>query len=97
MIRYRLSDQAKIDIKALWEHIAQDNTHAANRVMDQLYQAMLKLGEMPGMGHLREDLTEEPLRFWSVHRYLIIYRPDTDPIDIVRVISGHRDVAGLLA
>ena len=48
------------------------------------------------MGHLRTDLAQEPLRFWPVYSYLIIYRPDAEPLEIVRVLHGARDVAQLL-
>lgn len=51
---------------------------------------------MPAIGHLREDLTDEPLRFWPVRRYLIVYRSDSDPLEIVRVLSAYRDVKKLL-
>ena len=37
------------------------------------------------------------VRFWPVGRYLVIYRPAVDGIDIVRVLSGYRDIASLLA
>jgi plasmid stabilization system protein ParE len=42
---------------------------------------------------LREDLTDRPYRFWKVYSYLIIYRADTSPPRIVRVLHGARDVA----
>jgi antitoxin ParD1/3/4/toxin ParE1/3/4 len=58
---------------------------------------MRRLAEMPEMGHLREDLAEEPLRFWPVYSYLIIYRPDRNPLEVVRVLSGYRDIADLLS
>lgn len=49
------------------------------------------------MGHLREDLTRRPFRFWPVYSYLIVYRPETRPIQILRVLHGARDVKSLLA
>ena len=49
-----------------------------------------RLSHMPGMGHTRADLTERPVLFWSVHDLLVAYRPDTRPIEIVRVIHGAR-------
>lgn len=58
---------------------------------------MRRLAEMPEMGHSREDLADEPLRFWPVHSYLIIYRPDRSPLEVVRVLSGYRDIAELLS
>ena len=34
---------------------------------------MRRLAQTPLMGHLREDLTDEPVRFWSVYSYVIVY------------------------
>jgi plasmid stabilization system protein ParE len=48
------------------------------------------------MGHLREDLIDEALRFWSVYQYPIIYRAGAQPIEIVRVVSDYRDITQLL-
>lgn len=48
--------------------------------------------EMPRKGHVRDDLTAEPLRFWPVFSYLIIYRPKTSPVEIVRVLDRRRNV-----
>lgn len=47
--------------------------------------------------HLRPDLTPEDVRFWSVFKYLVIYRPGTKPLEIVRVLHGNRDVRRWLA
>jgi plasmid stabilization system protein ParE len=76
--------------------VAGDSITAADRLLDSICAAILRLVEMPLMGHLREDLVDEPLRFWSVRRYLIIYRPETSPLEIVRVLSGYRDISNLL-
>jgi antitoxin ParD1/3/4/toxin ParE1/3/4 len=50
----------------------------------------------PGIGHLRPDLTDADGRFWPVFKYLVIYRPDTKPLEIVRVLHGRRDVERIL-
>ena len=55
------------------------------------------LADMPGMGHSRDDLADETLRAWPVHSYLIVYRPAQRPIEIVRVVSGFRDLFALFA
>lgn len=57
---------------------------------------MRKLAQMPEVGHLRQDLSEEPLRFWMIYSYLIIYRPETRPLQILRVLHASRDVRRLL-
>ena len=36
------------------------------------------------------------MRFWVVHTYVIAYRTETEPIQVLRVFSGYRDLRGLL-
>lgn len=56
---------------------------------------MERLAEAPGLGHFREDLAPEPVRFWPVYSYLIVYLPDSDPLQVLRVLHGARDVAAI--
>jgi len=90
------SETARKDMLALWEYIAQDDIDAADRVRDTIREAINNLVILPGLGHRRDDVADEMLRFWPVFSYLIVYRPQTDPLEIVRVISGYRDIAALL-
>lgn len=92
-----ISPQALADLDDIWWYIAQDRSPAtADRVIDDIYAAINNLATFPGIGHLRDDLIDEPLRFWNVHNYLIIYRAEAKPIEIARVVSGYRDIARLL-
>ena len=50
---------------------------------------------MPGLGHLREDLTTLSVKFYQVQRYLIVYKPQK-PVGIVRIIHRSRDVGAIL-
>jgi len=54
------------------------------------------LGANPGIGHAREDLTHLPVKFWPVYSYLIVYDPETRPVQILRVLHGMRDVEEIL-
>lgn len=92
-----LTPRAELDLVEIWDYIAQDNIDAADRVLDQLESAMQKLAKVPGMGHIREDLVDRRHRCWPVYSYLIVYRPDTTPLQIIRVVSGYRDIAGLFS
>lgn len=94
MTRYVLAPLAKRDLQEIRDYIAKDSTTAARRVVRELRAAMESLVEMPGKGHLREDLGDD-LRAWVVYSYLIIYRPETRPLEVVRVVSGYRDVPEL--
>jgi plasmid stabilization system protein ParE len=62
-------------------------------------QACALLAKRPGIGHRRRDLcTDTCVRFHTVRIwYLIVYEIDTEPLRIVRILHGARDVAGELA
>lgn len=70
---------------------------AAARLIAALQAAMLRLTEHPEIGALREDLADEPLRFWPASIYLIVDRPQTSPLRVVRVVHASCDVRALLA
>jgi antitoxin ParD1/3/4/toxin ParE1/3/4 len=53
---------------------------------------MRRLADFPGIGRARSDLSDETLRVWAVYSYLIIYRPDTKPLQVLRVIHGAREL-----
>jgi antitoxin ParD1/3/4/toxin ParE1/3/4 len=94
MSAFILTLRARRDLFYIWEYIAevQQSPRAAERVLAKLEAAMHKLAEMPGLGHMRADVDDPRYRVWKVYSYLIVYRPDTDPLQIIRVIHGARDV-----
>ena len=96
MTSYILAPEALQDLQELWDYIATENLDAADRVIDTLFAAFERLAAMPGLGHTREDLTDRPLRFWTVDTYLVIYRAERTPIEIVTVTRGGRDIPRLL-
>ena len=53
---------------------------------------MKLLGDHPGGGHVRADVSDPRYRFWAVYSYVIAYRLERDHLLIVRVIHGARDV-----
>jgi plasmid stabilization system protein ParE len=93
---YVLTPLAEQDLIDIWDHIAMDNLDAANRVHQQLESAMRKLAKTPRIGHFREDLADRRQRFFLIYSYLIVYRPETKPLQIVRVLHAARDVQILL-
>jgi antitoxin ParD1/3/4/toxin ParE1/3/4 len=54
------------------------------------------LADFPQGGHWRRDLTAAEVRFLAVYSYLIVYRPETTPLQIVAILHAHRDVAKIL-
>jgi toxin ParE1/3/4 len=91
--RFRLAPEARQDIKEIWSYIARDSIDAAARVRHEIRDACRRLAKYPNIGHERDDLTtHEDVRFWPVYSCLIIYRPATRPLQILRVLHGKRDV-----
>jgi plasmid stabilization system protein ParE len=97
MKRYVLTPSAKRDINDIWDYIAADSIEAADRVLDALESAMIKLAKSPGIGHWREELADKRHRLFLVYSYLIVYRYETKPLQIVRVLHAARDVQSILA
>jgi toxin ParE1/3/4 len=72
---YRLTKRAEADVEAIADFIAGDSVDAAVKVLLALEDAFVLLAARPGIGHAREDLTDRPLKFWSVYSYLVVYDP----------------------
>lgn len=68
----------------------------ALRVVREIKSAMRRISRDPLAGHLREDLTRLPFRFWTVSPYFIVYTGTRRPIAIVRVLHSSRNVGRLL-
>jgi plasmid stabilization system protein ParE len=93
--RFELTRRAISDLQSIWDFVSEDSFDAADRLLEDFYTAFQQLSEMPGMGHKREDLTTRNVLFWPVHSYLVIYSA-SQPMRIVRVLHGKRDVKKLL-
>jgi plasmid stabilization system protein ParE len=99
MNSYLLTPRATTDIFKIWSYIARDSESAADRVEQAIYAACSSIAQAPMHGHLRQNLTSRPLRFWTLRRYpnySVAYRPDTTPVEIVAVIHGRRNIPRLL-
>src|SRR5437762_1136288 len=96
MARYTLTDAAKADIRGIVAYIRRDSKQAAKKVRNEVSAAMGKLAESPYIGHRREEAGDDSLRFWCVYSYLIVYRPASKPLRVLRVIHGARDIGAAL-
>jgi toxin ParE1/3/4 len=91
--RYLLAPQAAIDLVQIWRYIKkQSSTEMADRVESVIRDRIAFLAGNPGTGHWRKNLTDQPVKFFPVYSYLIVYRPDTKPLQIVSILHGNRDV-----
>ena len=95
--RYVLAPQAALDLAEIWRYIKEQTSRtAADRVEWAIRDKVAFLAANPGAGHRRQDLTAENVKFFPVFSFLIVYRPETRPLQIVSIIHGRRDVEQLL-
>ena len=97
MSAYVLGAGAVLDLDEIWEYIAADNIGAADRWIEKLFEAFKALGDTPRLGHRRGDLTDWPVLFWPIGAYLIIYRAESRPVEIVAVTQGSHSVPAFLS
>ena len=96
---FQFTPQATEDLDAIWWFIAEDNRDAADRVEMEIITTCLRLAKHPRIGTMRRDITPIPVRFWTVTKspnYVIVYRPDTAPLQVVAVLHGKRDLKNVL-
>lgn len=93
---YEVSAQAQSDLFEIWSRIAEDDIELADRIDAEFHALFASLGRMPGQGHKREDLTKRHVLFLPLYSFLVVYQPDAQPIRIMAVFRGRRDVKRLL-
>jgi plasmid stabilization system protein ParE len=96
---FQLTPQAVEDLGGIWWFIAEDNRDAADRVETEIFATCRRLAMHPLMGTKRRDITSLPVRFWTVSKfpnYVIVYRPDADPMQVIAVLHGKRDLKVVL-
>jgi toxin ParE1/3/4 len=76
--------------------VSQGGRRLARDVWPDITAAFRLLASHPEAGHLRQDLTPLPVKFWPVFSYLIVYDSVAWPLAIVRVLDGRRDVEAIL-
>ncbi len=99
MSGFVLHPGAFADLDEIWEFIAADNVMAADRVLEEILEAIRSLVSFPRMGHSRLELTSHPLRFHPVRDFVVVYAPDEKLLLVLAVLHGRhnpRVIAALL-
>lgn len=91
MSRCILAPSARLDLKEISSYIARYNPDAAQRINEKIKQQCKLLADFPNMGQSCDNF-EGGLRSFPVEDYLIFYRPIEGGVEIVRIVSGYRDL-----
>ena len=96
--RYILAPLAAADLVSIWQYVKEaSDEETADRVEPVIRDKIAILADGRGVGHWRRDLTPANVRFFPVYSYLIVYRPETKPLQVVSILHGNRDVQRILA
>ncbi|HEX5244774.1 MAG TPA: type II toxin-antitoxin system RelE/ParE family toxin [Tepidisphaeraceae bacterium] len=90
---FALTVEAEANLIEIWEYLAIDRSiETADANITAIYDECQKLGEMPGIGHYRQELLDQTYKFWRAGPYMIVYRWQVQPIDVIAVVHGARDL-----
>jgi toxin ParE1/3/4 len=93
--RYNSTRLADADLLEIWKYIADHNLSAATRLTDDLVDVCEMLAGNRLLGEVFDP--DRPfLRRFSRGNYVIYYRTSTEPITVLRVLHGARDVSQLV-
>jgi toxin ParE1/3/4 len=95
--RFWLTPEARADLREILLSVAEDSPNAAERLRSELYEALQRLGQFPGIGHFHEELLGRRYRFWNFYSYVVCYVWREKPIQIIAVVHGARELAAFLA
>jgi len=90
---FQFHPEASLDVEEIWEFIARDSPDSADRVVDEIEDALESALVSPYRGSLRTDLSTRPLRFLHVREYLIAYAVEESRLFVIAVLHGRRDPA----
>jgi toxin ParE1/3/4 len=88
------SPSARQDLVGIFDFIARDKPVAASNWIDLIEEKCDLIASTPTLGEQRTEFGVD-VRSSMVGRYVIFYRPIDLGIEVVRVISGERDIRSL--
>ena len=98
MSKYILMPAAKQDLAEVRDYYLEEAGYrVARQMVVEFVESFRFLARTPGAGHVRQDLAEDrPILFWPMRDYLILYRPTTNPLEILTIVRGSRDLPAVI-
>lgn len=95
--QFRLTEPAVKDIEQIVNYIAKKaGLLQSERFLTKLDGKFAKIVQFPNLGRRRDEILVG-LRSLPIDDYLILYMPIDKDVEILRVISGYRDISALFA
>lgn len=91
----RFTVPASRDIEGIIDFVADNSSFdVAERLLNRINDKCRTLANFPNIGRRRDELASS-LRSFPIDDYLIFYRSIEEGIEILRVVSGYRDLDAL--
>jgi toxin ParE1/3/4 len=94
MRNLKRTKRANQDLILIWHYIAQHNPEAANAQLEAIERKCQLLLRYPKIGRSTDDIRKGS-RTLPCGAYVILYRENSEGIEIVRVVHGARDLRQL--
>ncbi len=93
--------EALQDLEDISDYLASRSPALAVRFLNAAEQTFSDLEAMPGLGAIcpLHNPRMQGVRQWRIrgfNKYVVIYRPITDGVEILRVLHGSRDLSNIL-
>ena len=93
--QFRLTKPAVRDIEQIADYIARESGFdLADRFLTRLDAKFSKIAQFPSIGRQRNEILPR-LRSLPMEQYLILYIPVEQGVDVLRVVSGYRNLSAL--
>lgn len=96
MRRLKITAPACRDLDDIAEYFLEKSVDAGDRFVTVFTQKCKQLAQFPHIGKPYDDL-KAGLRGIGVMGYIVFYRVTDDAVEILRVVSGYRDLQTLMA
>jgi toxin ParE1/3/4 len=95
--QFRLTKPAMQDIEEIAERIAQQSgLEKSEEFLNKLEAKFSKIVSFPQIGRQRDEILPN-IRSIPFDNYLILYIPISEDLEILRVVSGHRNLPALFS
>ena len=94
--RITISDVANAELDAIYRYsVERWGRIQARRYLDEIDHLLQLLAEYPEIGRERTEINP-PVRLHPFRSHLVIYRADSDVLDLLRVVHARSDWRGLM-
>lgn len=93
--KFSLTESAVQDIEEIADYLAQQsNFDRAEQFVQKFNEQFSRIAQFPGLGRQRNEISPG-IRSLPIDTYLLLYIATGANVEILRVVSGFRDLSGL--